>query len=121
MTTSLRATFEVLASSLRGPFARLVSAAIGAELDELGDGMLLDLVVVRLFQNEDLVVAGRTVAVVGAILVGLQLNDPDSFPGAATVLLHDTWLEGDGLREARLHVFAKIVAEGVDQNRSACP
>merc|ERR1719197_1635670 len=111
--TRLLAALEVLADALGRPLARLVGAALGAELDELGDGVLLGMVVVRLHQLEHLAVLARALAVGGAVVAGLELDDPDALARRAAILLNHTRLEGHRLLEARDEGLLLVVRERV--------
>ena len=76
--TGLPAALEVLTGALRKSRCPTVVAAVDAELAELCDGVLLNVVVVGLLQDEHLVVGCDLVAVVLAVVARLKLDDPDA-------------------------------------------
>jgi len=78
LTAGRLAALEVLAHALGRPRARLGRAAVDAELEELGHGVLLGVVVICLHEVEHLVVRARAVAVGAAVLARLELDDPDA-------------------------------------------
>merc|ERR1711920_906104 len=118
LAACLPATFIVLACANGLPLSRLLCAAVDAKLHEFGHGVLLHMAVVRLCQDEHVVVCRRLLPVGGAVLSGLELDDPNALTSRASVLLHDARLEGDGLRETCLHVLGAVVTEGVFQSKS---
>eukprot|EP00976_Prorocentrum_cordatum_P102678 1193156-Prorocentrum_minimum.AAC.5 len=69
---------EVLAGAGAGPGAALGVAPVHAKLEELADGVLLDVVVVGLSEHQHLVVAQQPVAERLAVVAVLQLDDPDA-------------------------------------------
>merc|ERR1711920_1064865 len=115
LAACLPATFIVLACANGLPLSRLICAAVDAKLHEFGHGVLLHMAVVRLCQNEHVVVCCRLFPVSAAVLSGLELDDPNALTSRASVLLHDARLEGDGLRETSLHVLGAVITEGVRQ------
>merc|ERR1712003_62904 len=115
LATCLLATLVVLACANGLPLARLVCAATDTKLHELGDCVFFHVAVIRLRQDEYIVVCCRLLPVAGTILSGLELHDPNALASRASVLLYDARLEGDGLRETSLHVLGAVVTKGVRQ------
>merc|ERR1719296_305465 len=114
LTTCLDTTLEVLACALGCPRARLVRPAIDAELDELCHGVLLDVVVVGLLQDQHLIVSGHAIAEVRTILaLVLELDDPNSLTRRTTILLDHSRLKRHGLARARVDALRRVVAQGV--------
>jgi len=81
LTTSLHTTLEVLACALRHPRARLAGAPILAPLNELPNGVLLDVIVVRLLADKHFIHSCHAVTEIGAIVPALQVNDPNALAG----------------------------------------
>mmetsp|Transcript_2472 Transcript_2472/g.6457 ORF Transcript_2472/g.6457 Transcript_2472/m.6457 type:complete len:328 (+) Transcript_2472:570-1553(+) len=115
LATRLLAALEVLAREGRLPRARLGSRAVHAELDELLDGVVLDVVVVHLHQLELVVVVEHGVPVVLAVVLALQPDEPDALTRRAAVLLDDARLEGRVLLEALGELIAVVVRHRVRQ------
>mmetsp|Transcript_55498 Transcript_55498/g.149722 ORF Transcript_55498/g.149722 Transcript_55498/m.149722 type:complete len:266 (-) Transcript_55498:936-1733(-) len=73
------------------------------------------MVVVRFHQYEHLLVVARPLPVARAVIVFLELDDPDAFPGRTAVLLDDPGLEGHGLLEASRELSFRVVGQGILQ------
>mmetsp|Transcript_67028 Transcript_67028/g.145713 ORF Transcript_67028/g.145713 Transcript_67028/m.145713 type:complete len:566 (-) Transcript_67028:48-1745(-) len=116
LASGLLASLQVLARADGVPGARLLGAAVDAELQELSHGVGLGMVVAGLHQLQDLVVAAAAVPEVLAVVARLQLDDPDALARGASVLLDDARLEGHGLLEALLQGFLAVVGQGVRQS-----
>merc|ERR1739844_382940 len=114
LTTLRSTTLEILASALRCPCARLVGATILAELNELVNSVLLDVIVVRLFQHEHRIPWCSSIPIILTILLVLQLDDPDSLASTSSILLDHTGLEGNCLGKIFLHVIGRVIAQGVN-------
>merc|ERR1719443_2424072 len=93
------AALQVLACSLGGPRARRIRASVDAPLDELRNGVLLGVVVVRFHQGQHLAVLTTALAESRAVVALLQLDDPDALSRGPAVLLDHARLESHGLLE----------------------
>merc|ERR1712217_205949 len=121
LTSSLGSTFEVLARAFGLPCTGLIRAAILTPLNELCNRVLLDVVVVRLLQNQHFRQICDSVAVLLAIVLFLKFNNPNSFSGGTTVLLDDSLLKSNRLGEPLLNLFGRIVSQSVRKAKVHIP
>merc|ERR1719384_2915155 len=117
LTTGLHSALEVLARALGFPGARCVSPAILAPLDELFDCVLLDVVVIRLLQNQHFILCCHSVTIVFAVVLFLQLNNPNALSGRSAVLLYNTLLECNGLGKIPPEFVGGIISKGVGETK----
>jgi len=115
LSTSSLAALEVLAGALGSPLAGLTCSAVHTELNELAHGVLLGVIVVGLHQVQFFVVRAHPLPVGLAVLIRLQLDDPNALPRGAPVLLDHAGLEGHGLLEAVGKLLRRVVRQGVLQ------
>mmetsp|Transcript_32206 Transcript_32206/g.72656 ORF Transcript_32206/g.72656 Transcript_32206/m.72656 type:complete len:490 (-) Transcript_32206:43-1512(-) len=116
LTTRLLAARQVRTRTLRRPRVALAArTAVDAPLDELAHGVELLVVVVGLHHVEHVAIFERRVTVVGAVLLFLELDDPDALARRATVLLDHARLVRHRLLEARDERVIVVVRERVRQ------
>mmetsp|Transcript_93890 Transcript_93890/g.287285 ORF Transcript_93890/g.287285 Transcript_93890/m.287285 type:complete len:557 (-) Transcript_93890:164-1834(-) len=115
LTASCLTALEVLPRALARPLPGSLTfvSAVDAPSNELRDGVLFNMVVVRLHQNQLIAVFDTGIPELLAIVTLLQVDDPDAFAGRAAVLLDHARLELHRLFEPGDELLIRVIGSGV--------